>query len=71
MKEIMKYSDLTLDQRISLKGEFETNPECTNYLLVLRLWDFVTAVEYFLNDDVSVLRRKIFFNSIFNRVYYG
>ncbi len=52
----MKYSDLTLNQRISLKGEFHTNPDCINYKAVMILWDFVKAVEYFLNDDVSILK---------------
>lgn len=51
----MKYTDLTLDQRISLKGVFETNPVCENYRAIMILWNFIVAVEYFLNDDISVL----------------
>lgn len=51
----MKYTDLTLDQRISLKGEFQTNPGCECYKAVMLFWGFVKAIEYFLNDDVSVL----------------
>ncbi len=51
----MKYTDLTLDQRISLKGEFQVNPECINYRMVMLLWGFIEAVEYFLNDDLSIL----------------
>jgi len=52
----MKYIDLTLNQRISLKGEFETNPECKAYKLIMLLWNFVTAIEFFLNDDISILQ---------------
>lgn len=55
----MKYTDLTLDQRISLKGEFQINPELTNYKVVMVLWGFIEAVEYFLNDDLDLLRSKI------------
>ncbi len=51
----MKYTDLTLDQRISLKGEFQVNPKCINYRMVMLLWGFIEAVEYFLNDDLSIL----------------
>ena len=56
-----KYFDLTLDQRISLKGEFETNPDCIGYKAIMCLWSFIDAIEYFLNDDyLSFLRREIF-----------
>jgi len=51
----MKYSDLTLDQKIGLKDEFQTNPVCTNYRAIMILWNFVIAIEYFLNDDISKL----------------
>lgn len=51
----MKYTDLTLHQRISLKGEFEINPDLVIYKTIMILWDFVKAVEFFLNDDISVL----------------
>ncbi len=54
----MKYTDLTIDQRIGLKGEFATNPECVNYKAVMALWGFVIAIEYFLNDDISILTRR-------------
>lgn len=55
---IMRYTDLTLNQRISLKGEFETNPECACYRAIMALWDFVIAIEFFLNDDISILTVK-------------
>jgi len=51
----MKYTDLTIHQRISLKGLFQTNEELKNYLLVWIVWGFVKAVEYFLNDDLEEL----------------
>lgn len=56
----MKYTDLTIDQRIGLKGQFETNPKMVNYKVVWLLWDFIIAVEYFLNDDINVLYSKVF-----------
>jgi len=52
----MKYTDLTLHQRISLKGLFETDEKLVCYRAIVILWDFVKAVEYFLNDDISILR---------------
>lgn len=52
----MRYIDLTLHQRISLKGEFKTDPALEIYGIIMLLWDFVKAVEYFLNDDLSILR---------------
>lgn len=55
----MKYTDLTLHQRISLKGEFQTNPKCKNYYAIMVLWGFIKAIEYFLNDDLSILRKEI------------
>lgn len=51
----MKYEDLTLNQRIGLKGEFMANPDCQNYRLIWIFWDFKKAVEFFLNDDFSQL----------------
>ena len=55
----MKYTDLTLDQRITLKGLFETDPDCVNYKAVMAFWGFIEAVEFFLNNDLSRLRKKI------------
>jgi len=56
----MIYKDLTLDQRISLKGEFKTNPKLYQYYAIMILWNFVTAVEYFLSDDdIEILYRYL------------
>ena len=52
----MKYNELTVDQKISLKGEFEKNPKCENYKVIMIMWNFVIAIEYFLNDDISILK---------------
>jgi len=51
----MKYKDLTLNQRISLKGIFETDALCYQYKAIMALWNFVIAIEYFLNEDTSIL----------------
>ena len=51
----MIYKDLTLDQRISLKGYFQTEKGLDRYAAVMILWGFVKAIEYFLNDDLSIL----------------
>ena len=51
----MKYEELTLDQKISLKGVFMTNPAFAHYKKVMLFWGFVKTIEYFLNDDISFL----------------
>jgi len=51
----MKYSELTLDQRITLKGFFQTDKELSCYWAIMIFWDFVKAVEYFLNNDINIL----------------
>lgn len=51
----MRYKDLTLHQRISLKGYFRTEKGLEQYNAVMALWGFVKAVEYFCNDDLSAL----------------
>jgi hypothetical protein len=57
----MKYRDLTLDQRISLKGEFQTNSQLAAMRGVMRLWGFVKAVDFFLSDnDTSILSEDIY-----------
>ena len=56
----MKYRDLTLDQKIGLKGEFQTNPDCVNYKVVMALWGFIPAIEFFLTDDFSILTKDLY-----------
>ena len=56
---MMKYTDLTLSQRIGLKSEFVNNPACHSYLAIWRFFNFVLAVEYFLNDDIGPLLKHI------------
>lgn len=54
------YTDLTVHQRISLKGEFATNPLLQQYRAIMMFFNFVLAVEYFLNHDTRPLIRHIF-----------
>jgi len=62
----MKYEDLTLHQRISLKGLFTSEKErrdigltqtepfnCLKALMLL--WNFKIAIEYFLNNDINAI----------------
>lgn len=51
----MKYSDLTINQRISLKGYFESDKTLLPYKAIWMLWNFKIAVEYFLNGDINSL----------------
>jgi len=55
----MHYNDLTLDQKISLKGLFQTDNNLHIYRAIVLFWGFVKAVEVFLNDDVSILEEDI------------
>jgi len=54
-----KYTDLTLNQRISLKGEIATNPKLREYRVVRIMWGWVAAIEFFLTDDITILRNKM------------
>lgn len=45
----MKYEDLTLHQRISLKGYFFTDASLVNCKAIMLIWDFRQAVNYFLD----------------------
>lgn len=51
----MKYQDLTLIQRIGLKGFIETDPALASIKAIWVLWGFKKAVEYFLNEDIGAL----------------
>lgn len=51
----MKYNELTIHQKITLKGLFITDKELENYYLVWIVWGFVKAIKYFLNDDLKAL----------------
>lgn len=55
----MNYNDLTLDQRISLKGYFETEQSLQNCRAIMLLFDFKTAINYFLSEDVNMLYEKL------------
>lgn len=51
----MRYEDLTLLQRIGLKGFIENEKELAPLKAIWILWGFKKAVEYFLNEDISAL----------------
>lgn len=64
----MKYNEITLHQRISLKGIFTSakerrdigilNPVPYEHLnVVMKLWNFKIAIEYFLTDDINLLSK--------------
>lgn len=47
----MKYEDLTIHQRISLKGFFFTEPGLANCKMIMIFWGFREAVNYFLDPE--------------------
>lgn len=51
----MKYEDLTLMQKIGLKGFIDTLPELAPIKAVWILWGFKKAVEYFWDHDIHSL----------------
>ncbi len=51
----MKYEQLTLMQRIGLKGEIKTNSALQSIKLIWIFWNFKKAVEFFLNEDINEL----------------
>lgn len=53
----MFYQDLTLDQKISLKGFFFTDKEMYPYRIAMEFFGFKNAIDYFLTDDINVLYR--------------
>jgi hypothetical protein len=50
----MRYTDLTIHQRISLKGLFQTDKDLSHYYAAMLLFGFRKAVEYFLNEDIAI-----------------
>lgn len=74
----MKYENLTLHQRISLKGLFTSEKERRDiglkdqepyncFKAIMVLWNFKLAIEYFLNNDVSVLREASMQTYLFSK----
>lgn len=53
------YDQLTLDQRISLKGWFEEMKDSNEFWLVLKVFGFVVAVNYYIDGDINVIRALI------------
>jgi len=48
------YEDLTLTQRIGLKGQIQTNPAFCVYKMVWIFFGFKAAINYFLTDDINL-----------------
>lgn len=45
----MKYEDLTIHQKISLKGYIQTESSLINCRAIMLLWGYVHAINYFLD----------------------
>ncbi|MBN4061701.1 hypothetical protein JYU20_00705 [Bacteroidales bacterium AH-315-I05] len=58
----MEYNELTVHQKIGLKGYFREDPDFVNYRVVWILWNFKIAIEYFLLDDINILHKQIWLN---------
>jgi hypothetical protein len=52
----MTYEQLTIHQRIGLKGLIQTEERLSPLRLVWMLWGFKKAVEYFFNEDINELK---------------
>jgi hypothetical protein len=55
----MTYSELTLHQRITLKGWFKTEPKLHPYNVAIVIFGFRAAIDYFLTDDINVLYKNL------------
>ena len=51
----MGYYNLTIHQKIGLKHAFRTDEAFKNYLIVWAVWDYKSAIDYFLTGDLSVI----------------
>jgi hypothetical protein len=49
--ENLRWQDLTVHQRITLKGLFVTDEELSIYRAVWILWDYRKAIDLFFNDS--------------------
>jgi hypothetical protein len=59
MTKGLYYHKLSLDKRISLKGSFENHKDSVTsgeYWLILKMFGFVVAVDYFFTNDLDYLR---------------
>jgi hypothetical protein len=55
----MKYEQLTIMQKIGLKGAIQTWPSLAHIKLIWVFWNFKIAVEYLLNEDINALASTI------------
>lgn len=55
----MKYTDLNINQRISLKGIFMEGKIMNQCGLLMVCFNFKVAVEFFLNEDMDALEIEL------------
>ena len=55
----MDYTELSIHQKISLKGLFKTDPELSQYSAIMLLWNFKTAINFFLKNDINILYKEM------------
>ena len=55
MEKLDAYYTLSVHQKIGLKEAFMNDESFRNYRLLMALWNFKVAIEYFLTDDLSVI----------------
>jgi len=53
------YTELSIHQKISLKGLFKTDPELSQYSAIMLLWNFKTAINFFLKNDINILYKEM------------
>lgn len=59
----MRYENLTINQKISLKGCMDTMPELDNFKAVAVLWGWIDAINLFLDEDyIYEMEDSIFSN---------
>ena len=55
----MSYQDLTLHQRISLKGYFQTEDYLDHYRISMLFFGFVDTVNWFLTGDINHISKNL------------
>lgn len=51
----MTYDELSIHQKIGLKGVFMNDQDLEIYRMVMVVWNFKVAIEFFLTGDYSVI----------------
>jgi hypothetical protein len=50
----MTYKDLTIHQKIGLKGEIQNNPSLHQFKIAWLFFGFRKTIDYFLTNDINV-----------------